>query len=668
MSVRAGDLVVDVVSEPSSITFRLEGASEPFLAGVAGRWAGFATGEPPEPSGEGWLDDDPPLTGWRYDGVAVNVEPAGDGVVAVAITAPTGRAGATFASPPGERLWGFGERSHAVDLRGRSVENRVGEGPYQLEEYGLLEAITPTWAIRRRRDATYFPIPWLLSSQGFGVLVDNSEVSRHRLGTDSPDEWSVEVEAPELRLRVFAGPRPADALRRFTAATGRQPPPAADWFFGPWFQTGHENEVPLHREAELVERLRAAGAPVSAAETHMRRLPGGAHVGRRDGERARAAMFHAHGLSCLTYFSSTMVEEYQPVFNWAAARSLFQRGPDGEARTFTAYAGGRNPPLAVHAQLDFTQPATLDVMEELVGDAVEDGFDGWMEDFGEYTPPDALSADGTPPEQMHNLFPLTYHRAMAEVAAQFDRPLARFVRSGWTGSAAYSPIVWGGDATTGWGFDGLRSCVIQALSMGLSGVAIWGSDIGGFFTLGEQRLTVELLVRWIQFGAVSVVMRTKSAGVAIPPVVRPQIWDAEVLPHWKRWAGLHTRLNPYLKAAAQEYAETGLPIMRHLGLMFPDDPIASGIEDQFLLGPDLLAAPVLEPGVAERKLYLPAGDWVYIGRFVEAETLVPLFAPRLEGPGWVTIPSPLDEMPLLARAGAQIPLLGPEVLTLRTDA
>jgi alpha-glucosidase (family GH31 glycosyl hydrolase) len=303
-----------------------------------------------------------------------------------------------------------------------------------------------------------------------------------------------------------------------------------------------------------------------------------------------------------------------------------------------------------------------------VGDAVEDGFDGWMEDFGEYTPPDAQSADGTPPEQMHNLYPLTYHRAMAEVAAQFERPLARFVRSGWTGSAAYSPIVWGGDPTTGWGFDGLRSCVTQALSMGLSGVAIWGSDIGGFFTLGEQRLTVELLVRWIQFGAVSVVMRTKSAGIAIPPVERPQIWDPEVLPHWRRWAGLHTRLNPYLKMAAQEYAETGLPIMRHLGLTFPDDPVASGIEDQFLLGPDLLVAPVLEPGARERTLYLPDGDWVYAGRFVEAESLVPLFAPRLQGPAWVTLPAPLDEMPLLARAGAQIPLLGREVLSLRADA
>jgi alpha-glucosidase (family GH31 glycosyl hydrolase) len=405
MSVAAGDLLVSIVPEPWSVAFRLAGAEEPFLEGVPGRCAGFATGPRPAPAGDGWLDDDPPLPGWRHalreeagepldggyrarldGGITVSVAPAGDGVAALTIETPGPFVGARFTARPGERFWGFGERSHAVDLRGRTVENRVGEGPYQLEEYALVEAITPGWAIRRRRDATYYPVPWLLSSRGFGVLVDNDEDSLHRLGTDSAGEWSVEVAAAVLRLRVFAGPRPADALRRFTAETGRQPPPAR-WFFGPWFQTGHENEVPIEREVAMVERLRAAEAAVSAAETHMRRLPAGAHVGRRDGERARAAMFHAAGLACLTYFSPVVTEDYEPVFRRAAEQGLLQRGADGEPRTYMGYAGGRNPPLAVQAQLDFTAPGTAELIAELTGEAFEDGFDGWMEDFGEYTPP-----------------------------------------------------------------------------------------------------------------------------------------------------------------------------------------------------------------------------------------------------------------------------------------
>lgn len=696
--MRAGDLHVSISPEPWTISFALAGAP-PFLEGLPARCLGFTTEPPPAlpaPAGE-WLDEDPPLTGWQHalraeaveplaDGglrthvitgeprrtLAVAVEPAGDGVVALTVAAPPEEAavavGARFAARPGERFWGFGERSVAVDLRGRTVEHRVGEGPYQLEEYGLVEAITPPWAVRRRRDATYYPVPWLLSSRGFGVLVDNAEVSLHRLCTDSGDEWSVEVAAPELRLRVFAGPRPADALRRFTEATGRQPLPAAAWFHGPWFQTGHANEVPLERERELLHRLREAGAPVSAAETHMRRLPAGAHEGRRAGERARAELFHASGLACLTYFSALVAEEYGRVFDRAAGTGLLQRRPSGEPYTFTSYAGGRQPPLATQAQLDFTAPRTLDLVDELVAEAVEDGFDGWMEDFGEYTPPDVVSADGTPPERMRNLYPVAYHRAMAAVSARAGRPLARFVRSGWTGAAPFAPIVWGGDPTTGWGFDGLRSALTQALSMGLSGVAIWGSDVGGFFSLGDQRLTPELLIRWIQLGAASAVMRTKSEGVAIPAGERPQIWDAEVLPQWRRWAGLHTRLNPYLRTAAEGYAATGLPIMRHLALAFPDDPVAAGVEDEFLLGPDLLVAPVLEPGARERRLYLPAGPWVDLWRSVtwgpEVEALAPGRSRVLEGLAWVTVPAPLEELPLLVRQGARIPLLAADVTTL----
>src|SRR4029077_16131716 len=125
---------------------------------------------------------------------------------------------AAFATAPGERFWGFGERSHSTEHAGNLIEHWAGEGPYQLDESPLIEAITPRWAIRRRRDATYYPIPWLLSSRGFGVLVDNDEASLHRLGTDAVDEGSVEVAARELRLRVFAGASPAEALGRFTAA------------------------------------------------------------------------------------------------------------------------------------------------------------------------------------------------------------------------------------------------------------------------------------------------------------------------------------------------------------------------------------------------------------------------------------------------------------------
>ena len=616
--------------------------------------------------GDDWQQWTPPPDGWN--GLTdVRRRHIDDGIeqLTVEVAEADVYIRVVFETHEGERFWGFGERSNAADQAGALVEHWVGEGPYQIAEYPLIEAITPQWAIRRRRDATYYPIPWLLSSRGYGVLADSPEWSCHDL-TDNKT-WSIIARTSRLRLRVFTGELPADALRRFTNATGRQPLPAAPWFLGPWVQTGHANLVPLAEERAILDALEAADAPVSAVETHMRRLPGGAHVDLRADERARSTEFHSRGLGSLTYLSPTVSTDFARVFGPAAIAGAFESDQDSKPYTFTAYMGGREPPVSVQAQLDFSAGPGCDVFGRLVDELIEDGHDGWMEDFGEYTPIDSTAADGLSGARGHNLYPLRYHRAAAAIAASRGLSPARFVRSGWTGSAAFSPLVWGGDPTTGWGFDGLRSAVIEGLTMGLSGVAFWGSDIGGFFSLGDERLTQELLIRWIQFGALSPLMRTKAGGIAAGPTRRPQVWDEDVLPHWRRWASFHTRLSPYLMLAAAEYTRTGIPLMRHHALTDPTDGSLTGLEDQYLLGPDLLVAPALEPGMRERTVRLPAGDWVDLWRSVavggdgEIATLDPVI---LVGGRTHVVPAPLNEIPVLVRWGAEIKLLPASVRSL----
>jgi alpha-glucosidase (family GH31 glycosyl hydrolase) len=270
---------------------------------------------------------------------------------------------------------------------------------------------------------------------------------------------------------------------------------------------------------------------------------------------------------------------------------------------------------------------------------------------------------------MHNRYPKLYHCAAFDFAQKQPRPIVRFQRSGWTNSAPCSTVVWGGDNTTVWGYDGLSSAVKDALDMGMSGISRWGSDIGGFHTLSDQKpLTPELLARWIEFGAASAVMRTKSEGFAVPSYTRPQIWDPGTLPIWRRYAKLHTQLYPYLAAADAQYRGSGMPTMRALALQWPDDARAAGRDDEYLFGPDLLAAPVLEPGASEREAYLPAGRWLDFWRsvaFDERSGGVSLTKPApLEGSRSVTVPAPLDQLPLFVRAGAVLPLLAPDVATL----
>ncbi|MBA2506314.1 MAG: glycoside hydrolase family 31 protein [Thermoleophilaceae bacterium] len=679
--VDSGALKAEVTADPWSLTFTdsagkavlTESRAEPLGVRTAGGWARATRASSIAPEGNGLRARVATTEAGRV--LDVLIAPAGEGGIRIE-SKPLSTdgvlvSGMGFEARSGERYTGFGERSDHVDGRGREVESYVSDGPLREEDRNYPKAVVPPWGTRDRDDSTYYPVPWMLSSAGYGVLVAREETSRFRLGVDRADSWSAEVDGATLALEVFAGPAPADALRRFTARTGRQPEPPAPWAFGPWFQTGQPNITPLAEEAALVKAQRDADVPISAAETQMHFLPCGAHKGNEDYERKRTAAFHAAGLAHLSYFNPSLCASYQPVYNQAASAGLLQKS-GGQPFTYPAFVGGSGPagftsePLS---QFDFTHPGTEPFYEKLVREAFDQGKDGWMEDFGENTPPFVTAADGTTGDAGHNRYPLDYHCTVKRITRRLDRPVVRFQRSGWTGAARCADNVWGGDPTTVWGYDGLASVVTQGLSMGLSGVSRWGSDIGGYNTYGPtQNLTRELLERWIQMGAVSGVMRTKRSGLAVPSYTRPQVFDKETLPMWRRYTKLHTQLYPYIAAADAHYRRSGMPLMRHGMLIDPEDPKAVAADDQLGFGPDLLAAPVLTPGARTRKLYAPPGKWVDWWRSVTYEEKDGAFLPHapalLEGGREHTLPAPRDELPLLARAGAVIPMLPAEVDTL----
>jgi alpha-glucosidase (family GH31 glycosyl hydrolase) len=611
--------------------------------------------------------------------IELRVSRRGDGVITLiaSISGPPPAPeamGIGFAARPGEHYLGFGERSNAVDQAGSTVENYVSDGPYQAEEYPLINLFTPPWGLRDgHQDATYYPVPWLLSSAGYGVLVENSETSYFRLGSDQPGAWSVEVTPiPEggetgapavgsidhVQLDFFAGPKPADALRRFTAMTGRQPKPASPWLLGPWYQADDD-------AASEIAALHQADAPFSALQTYTHYLPCGAQVGQEQAERERVAQAHDAGLAITTYFNPMICTSYQPAYQRAAEAGALTA--DASGSPYLYHYGADVDQAFLVAQFDFSTDAGREQYAHLLDEAITAGYDGWMEDFGEYTPLDSLSG-GVPGTRAHNPYPTEYHCAAFDAVEAQPRPVIRFQRSGWTGAARCAQVVWGGDPTTSFGFDGLRSAVTQALTAGASGIGIWGSDIGGFFALGENALTPELLTRWVQLGAVSPVMRTEANGVAVPSKPRPQVLDPDQIDNWRRYAKLHTQLYPYLSAAVDAYRRTGLPVMRSLALVNPEDPRAAATTDEFFVGGDLLAAPVLDAGATTRSLYLPKGKWVDLWRsaaYRPGPGEIGLRKARvLRGKRSVTVPAPLDQLPLMVRIGAVIPMLPANVDTL----
>jgi alpha-glucosidase (family GH31 glycosyl hydrolase) len=457
--------------------------------------------------------------------------------------------GIAFRAPRRERYLGFGERSNAVDQRGEVVESYAAEGAFQPEERPFVpNAFVPAWGFRGRDDATYFPMPWLVSTGGYGVLIDSTLTSYFRLASSRTDAWSLELTgappgAPEaasappttaLSLRFFAGPSPADVVRRLTRSIGRQPPPEP-WYLGPWFQRTGEDELADARA------LRRADAPVSVYQTYLHYLPCGDQQGIEAEQPARTARLHALGYAVTTYFNPMICVDYSPAYERAEAAGALTETMGGSPYVY------RYNEFVV-SQFDFSAAAGRNRYVALLAEALGDGYDGWMEDFGEYTPLDSRSADGTLGYEMHNRYPRLYHCAAWDWAQRQRKPLLRYIRSGWTGAARCAPVVWNGDPTTDWGFDGLRSAVQNALSAGLSGVGVWGSDIGGFFALGARRLTPELLIRWVQLGAVSAAMRTQANGFSLPPKDRPQVTDPDQIANWRRYTKLHTQLSPLTAA------------------------------------------------------------------------------------------------------------------------
>jgi alpha-glucosidase (family GH31 glycosyl hydrolase) len=615
--------------------------------------------------------------------IALTVQPAGDHHIRVTAEAPSGveATGIAFAAAPSEGFYGFGERSNAVDQRGQEVTNRVEDGPYPPQDNIYVSSSNPPWGEGERRDSTYYPVPWFLSSSGYGFLINGDNTSRFHLGDQDPGAWSADIDGNVLGFDVYGGPTPFDALRRFTSDTGRQPQSTAPWVFGPWFQTGQPNTIPLDEEAAIIKKLRDADAPVSAAETQLHFLPCGAQQGLDDYLAKRTTQFHDAGLAHLGYFNPSLCSSYQPVYGEASSQGLLQKGPDGNPITYPSFVGGSGPlgftqePIA---QFDFSNPATEPFYARLIKDAYDRGYDGWMEDFGEYTAPDAVSHDGTPAEAMHNRYPTDYHCTVRRIEQTLKRPLTRHQRSGWTGSAKCADIVWGGDPTTIWGFDGLSSTIVQGMGIGMSGVGRWGSDIGGYTSFGsgttqpgveEETLTPEMLKRWIEVGAASPVMRTKRTGIAVPSYTRPQVFDNDIIGTWRRYTKLHTQLYPYLLAADAEYRRTGMPIMRHALLTNPDDPRALKEDGQYMFGDALLVAPVVAPGQNKKDVYAPAGAWLDFSQAVRYLTGSGGFVPKgrgrvLIGRHGYTLAAPLETLPMLIKAGSTLPLLPADVDTL----
>lgn len=539
---------------------------------------------------------------------------------------PTGHARGlrwlTVGLKPDEALFGLGEHFGALNRRGQAFAS------WTVDAFGV------------RSDRAYKNVPLLVSSEGYGVFFDMTGPLYYELGQASVAAWQATARADHLRAYLIVGDGIAaimQAYHRLTGAPGVPP----DWSFGFWISRwGYRNRDEV---MTVARRMREEKVPcdVIHIDPYWMRYHEGHHG---DLEWDESAFPDPKGmiaeLKALGFKLSLWESPYVPLDSEMRA--------EGERKGFLLRAKDGSGPALVHgfakpsAAVDFTNPEAVEWFKAKNRKLLEMGVAVIKTDFAEDMPDDAVPHDGTPAEQLHNLYPLLYQQAVFETTQEVHGYGLIWGRSGYAGSQRY-PVHWGGDP--GCTFDDMAASLRGALSWILSGAAFASFDMGGFFGIpvGTDPPSPELYVRWSQMGLLF--SHARAHGNVAPR--EPWAYGEPALSIFRRYAQLRYRLLPYLYAAARR-APQGVPLARPLVYDHPSDLTTWHIDDEYFLGPALLVAPMFEPR-GRRDIYLPAGGWYDFWT-----------DQRFDGARWITYDAELETLPLFVRAGAVIPM-GPEL-------
>ncbi|WP_324760462.1 alpha-xylosidase [Haloarcula montana] len=523
------------------------------------------------------------------------------------------RTGTSFRLSPDEKIYGAGEQFVEFDRRGRELDL------WHQEPLGT------------ETERAYKNIPFHLSTNGYGLLLDTTARVHYDFGKTSTASGTMSVADDDFSFVFFYGPEFRDILQRYTAVTGRPSRPPK-WSFGTWMsRLGYESREELEavaarlREEEIPSDvlhldpfwMRANKSTDLEWDTEQFPDPEGMIAELREDDFRLSLWEHPH------------VPVGTEAFDEGVSEGYFVTDGTGDAYVMDNTCQGDYR----GALVDFTDPDAVEWWKAKHHRLLEQGVAVFKTDYGEYVPEDAVFANGRSGKTMHNLYPYLYNEAVYEAVGEVNGPEEAVVwgRSAWTGSQAF-PMHWGGDPQTSW--NGMSAALRGGLSASLSGIAFWSHDIGGFRGTPDD----DVYTRWAQFGLLSSNSRCHGTTPREP-------WEfgEQALDIFREYARLRYRLLPYLYTYAEVAARTGLPVVRPLVLEYQDDPTVHRMDTQYLLGEDLLVAPVFEDS-GTRSVYLPEGEWrdYWTGQ-------------RHEGGRTVDVDVSIDEMPVFVRAGSVLP-------------
>ncbi len=484
-------------------------------------------------------------------------------------------------------------------------------------------------------DLSYKAIPWLVNSKGWGLLLSSAFPNLWEVGSFSHSSASCLVEAPRWDGFLLLGDTPKQLVSTYSRFTGMPSLPPL-WALGIWMsRCAYQNSQEVMDAIQELKRLdipcdvihldppwmkhhyySSLGTDACDFDWNEQAFPE---------RREFFARLKADGIAV-----SLWVNPYLPeggnLYQYAQRRGYLVRSLDGGLARLEF-----GQPVGI---VDFTLRAAKNWWKDLIKEILRDGAALVKTDYADRIPEQALFADGRSGREMHHIYLHLYCEAASEAVQEVHGHGLIWRRPGYIGTQRF-PISWAGDTQVSW--EGLQGCMRGGLSAAFSGEAFWSHDIGGFCGPKPDH---ELYIRWMQFGMFSPCTRFHGTTPR-----EPWHFGEEAVSIARHYAKLRYRLIPYLWQCAKISAEQGLPILRPMVLEFPSEPAVAQLDDQYMLGPDLLVAPVIHPGQTHRWIYLPQGHW----RSLEHPNTV------WDGGRFIKVATPLSYIPAFTRSDCILP-------------
>ncbi|MUV02861.1 alpha-xylosidase [Flavobacterium rakeshii] len=472
-----------------------------------------------------------------------------------------------FSLEPDEKIFGCGESFTQFNKRGQKVVLWTDD------------------ANGVQNETMYKPIPFYMSSRGYGVFMHTSTPVTVDFGKYFAGANKMMIGDDVADLFIFIG-EPKDILDEYTNLTGKASMPPL-WSFGFWM-----SRITYFSEKEgreIAKNLRKNKIPSDVIHFD---------TGWFDVDWRNNYEFASERFDDPAKMMADMKKDGFNVCLWqlpyfTPRNTLFNEIVDNGLAVKDRKG---NIPYE-DAVLDFSNPETVKWYQAKLKHLMDQGVAVFKVDFGEAAPAEGIYHSGRTGFYEHNLYPLRYNKAVAELTQREKGYTLIWARSTWAGSQRY-PLHWGGDAAT---TNGAMSATLRGgLSLGLCGFSFWSHDVGGFVTKSPE----ELYKRWTPFGMLTSHVRSHGE-----PPTEPWLYSEDFLKSFRNADNMRYELMPYIYAQAKESSEKGLPMMRALFVEYPQDAGSWLIDNEYLFGSDMLVAPLFEE-VTERDVYLPPGQWV----------------------------------------------------------